>query len=246
MISIKTTKQIAQMAESGRILAEIIKNMVAAAKPGVATQEIDDLARALCAEHKVKPGFLGYGVAGKKYPAVSCLSVNEAIVHAIPTDRPLRDGDVLGIDMGVIYQGWNSDSAVTVLVKSEARNPKSETNSKSEKLIDVTKQAMHLGIAQAIPGNHVGDISHAVQTYVESHGFGVVRDLVGHGIGREVHEEPRIPNFGKAGEGPELKAGMVVCIEPMVTIGDWKLVVDDDGWTYRTKDGSLAAHFEHI
>ena len=227
------------MAESGRILAEIIREMVVAAKPGVTTQELDNLARDLCSKHDVKPSFLGYGVQGKKYPAVSCLSVNDAIVHAIPTNRPLQEGDVLGIDMGVIYHGWNSDSAVTVLVGNVNRK------SQSEKLIAVTKQAMMLGIAQAVPGNHVGDIGHAVQAHVESHGFGVVRDLVGHGIGRELHEEPRVPNFGKAGEGPELREGMVICIEPMVTIGDWKLVLDDNGWTYRTKDGSLAAHFEH-
>ncbi len=224
------------MAKSGRILHEIIVAMVALAKPGVTTQEIDDLARKLCADYKVKPGFFGYGVAGKKYPAVSCLSVNDAIVHAIPTDRPLQDGDVLGIDMGVLYKGWNSDSAVTVIVGN---------NAKAEKLIEITKQSMYLGIEQARIGNHVGDIGHAVQTYVESHGFGVVRDLVGHGIGKELHEEPRIPNFGKPGDGPVLQEGMVICIEPMVTAGDWHLVIDNDSWTYRTKDGSLGAHFEH-
>ena len=231
------------MAESGRILAAIIRDMVAAAKPGMTTQALDNLARTLCAEHDVKPGFLDYGVMGKKYPAVSCLSVNDAIVHALPTDRPLKDGDVLGIDMGVIYQGWNSDAAVTVLV-TDGKFPISNFQFPM-KLIEVTKQAMMLGIAQAKPGNHIGDISHAVQEYVEREGFGIVRDLVGHGIGRELHEEPRIPNFGKAGDGPELREGMTICIEPMVTIGDWKLILDDDGWTYRTKDGSLAAHFEH-
>ena len=243
MISIKTSKQIELIAESGRFLHEIILEMVALAKPGVSTQEIDNLARKLCKEHKVKPGFFGYGVAGKKYPAVSCLSVNDAIVHAIPTDRPLQDGDVLGIDLGVLYKGWNSDSAVTVIV-TDGKLP--ITNYQLQmKLIEVTKQSMYLGIKQAVPGNHVGDIGHAVQTYVESHGFGVVRDLVGHGIGKELHEEPRIPNFGKPGDGPVLQEGMVICIEPMVTAGDWHLVIDNDSWTYRTKDGSLGAHFEH-
>ncbi len=237
------------MAESGRILHEIITQMVAMAKPGVTTQEIDDLARRLCKEHKVKPGFFGYGVMGKKYPAVACLSVNDAIVHAIPTDLQLVDGDVLGIDMGVLYKGWNSDSAVTVIVSPSDPLLSIRGGAKGElvaqKLISVTRDSMYLGIKQAIPGNHVGDIGNAVQTYVESHGFGVVRDLVGHGIGRELHEEPRIPNFGKPGEGPELREGMVICIEPMVTAGDWRLVLDEDGWTYRTKDGSLGAHFEH-
>lgn len=262
MISYKTSKQIELMAESGRILHEIIAQMAAFAQPGVTTQQIDDLARKLCKEHKVTPGFLGYGVAGKKYPAVACLSVNDAIVHAIPTDRPLQEGDVLGIDMGVIYKGWNSDSAVTVVIghgnqasPPAGGAPYSLAPSRSEKfssdlpqrfrLVEVTKEAMYLGIKQAKPGNHVGDIGNAVQTYVESHGFGVVRDLVGHGIGKELHEEPRIPNFGKPGEGPVLKEGMVICIEPMVTLGDWKLVLDADGWTYRTKDGSIGAHFEH-
>lgn len=236
------------MAESGRILADIIRQMVVAAQPGVSTHQLDDLARALCKKHKVKPGFLEYGVKGKKYPAVACLSVNDAIVHGIPTDRPLKEGDVLGIDMGVLYRGWNSDSAVTLRV-----SPPSPSYSKrgtegaivADKLIAVTRDSMYLGIKQAISGNHVGDIGHAVQAYVESHGFGVVRDLVGHGIGRELHEEPRVPNFGKPGEGPELREGMVICIEPMVTAGDWKLVLDEDGFTYRTKDGSLGAHFEH-
>ena len=236
MSLIKTPKQLSLMAESGRILHEIILKMVEHARVGVTTQSIDDLARQLCKEYKVKPGFFGYGVAGKKYPAVSCLSVNDAIVHSIPTDRSLQNGDVLGIDMGVIYKGWNSDSAVTIEIGA---------STEAKKLISVTREAMYLGIKQAIPGNHVGDVGHAVQTYVESNGFGVVRDLVGHGIGKELHEEPRIPNFGKPGEGPELKEGMVICIEPMVTAGDWKLVLDGDGWTYRTKDGSLGAHFEH-
>ena len=235
------------MAESGRILHEIILQMSAMVKPGVTTQEIDDLARTLCDKHRVKPGFFGYVVAGKKYPGVACLSVNDAIVHAIPTDRPLKQGDVLGIDMGVIYKGWNSDSAVTLRVTQNAQRVASDDTRYTihDKLIAVTREAMYLGIKQAVPGNHVGDIGHAVQTYVESHGFGVVRDLVGHGIGKELHEEPRIPNFGKPGEGPELKEGMVICIEPMVTAGDWRLVIDGDGWTYRTKDGSLGAHFEH-
>ena len=244
MISYKTSQEINLMAESGRILHEIIVKMVAMAQPGVTTQELDDLARRLCLEHSVKPGFLGYGVQGKKFPAVSCLSVNDAIVHAIPNQRPLKKGDVLGIDMGVLYKGWNSDSAVTVLV-SPPRSPSYDKRGKGEILIEVTKQAMYLGIKQAVPGNHVGDISHAVQTYVESNGFGVIRDLVGHGIGRELHEEPRIPNYGKPGEGAELKEGMVICIEPMVSAGDWHLVLDDDGFTYGTRDGSSGAHFEH-
>lgn len=235
MISYKTSEQIKLIAESGRILADIIREMVAAAKPGVTTQEIDDLARTLCSTHNVTPAFFNYPVMGKKYPAVSCLSVNDAIVHAIPTDRKLQEGDILGIDMGVVYEKWNSDSAVTIEIGSN----------KAKKLIDATRDAMYLGIQQAIPGNHVGDIGHAVQTYVEAQGFSVIRDLVGHGIGRELHEEPRVPNYGTPGTGPELIEGMVIAIEPMVSAGDWHLVIDPDGFTYRTKDSSLGAHFEH-
>ena len=243
MISIKTSKQIELMSVGGKILAGIIREIASHAKPGATTRDLDRIAGELCEQHKVKPAFLGYGVAGKKYPAVACLSVNDAIVHAIPTNRPLQDGDVLGIDMGVIYKGWNSDSAATVLV-IDGKFPIFNFQFQ-KKLIEVTKQSMYLGIEQARPGNHVGDVGYAVQTYVESHGFGVVRELVGHGIGRELHEEPRVPNFGKPGEGEMLKEGMVICIEPMVTAGDWKLVLDDDGWAYRTNDGSPTAHFEH-
>lgn len=236
MITIKTEKQIADIAEGGHMLHDVIEELVAHAKPGVTTKELDQLALELVHKAGAKPAFLNYQVGDERYPATLCASVNDHVVHGIPTDRPLKEGDVLGIDMGLIHKKWNLDSAVTVIVGH---------NQKAEKLVSVTREAMMLGIAQAKAGNHVGDISHTVQTYVEKHGFGIVRDLVGHGIGKELHEEPRIPNFGKPGEGPQLKAGMVICIEPMVTAGDWRVTLADDGWTYRTKDGSLAAHFEH-
>ena len=250
MITIKTAEQIKKMAESGRILAEIIRDMMAAAKPGVTTQEIDDLARVLCAKHRVTPGFYNYPVMGKKYPAVSCLSVNDAVVHAIPADRPLKEGDVLGIDMGVMYQGWHSDSAVTLRVTQNVQRATSDSDATRytlhDKLIEVTKQAMYKGIEQAHPGNHVGDIGYAVQTYVESHGFGVVRDLVGHGIGRELHEAPPVPCFVKGIVGElKLEEGLVLAIEVMYTKGSGEIVVDaEDKWTIRTKDAKIAGLFE--
>jgi len=239
MIFYKTSSEIEIMAEGGKILAAILRELALAVKPGIKTKELDLLAHGLCREHKVAPAFLGYAVAGKKYPASLCVSVNDEVVHGIPSDRVLQKDDMVGLDMGVVYQGWNLDSAVTVEVQSEKRK------AKNEKLIAVTREALNLGIAQAKPGNHIGDISHAIQQYIESNGFAVVRDLVGHGVGRKLHEEPAIPNFGKPGDGAELREGMVIAIEPMVTAGGWRVRLAADHWTYKTKDGSLSAHFEH-
>jgi len=227
------------MAAGGKILAAILQELALAVKPDITTKSLDLLAHDLCKKNKVKPAFLGYVVAGKKYPASLCVSVNDEVVHGIPSERVLKENDIVGLDMGVIYEGWNLDSAITVETKNEKRK------TKNEKLIAVTKKSLELGIAQAKPGNHIGNISHAIQQYVESNGFSVVRDLVGHGIGRKLHEEPAIPNFGKPGEGSELKVGMVIAIEPMVTAGDWHVRLATDGWTYKTKDGFLSAHFEH-
>lgn len=238
MISYKTSKEIETMAEGGKILAAILQELALAVKPGVTTKSLDTLAHERCKKNSVAPAFLGYIVNGKKFPATLCVSINDEVVHGIPSDRILKEGDIVGLDMGVIYQGWNLDAAVSVIVDQKS-------NLKNQKLVSTTRQALELGIAQAQPGNHVGDISHAVQTHVEQAGFGIVRDLVGHGVGRKLHEEPMVPNYGRAGEGPELKVGMVIAIEPMVTAGDWRVFLDRDGWTYKTKDGSPAAHFEH-
>ena len=243
MISIKTPAQIQEMAEGGKILAAILRKLSDAAQSGnVTTRDLDVLAKDLTLESNAMPAFLGYRVGGNTFPASLCVSINDEVVHGIPSDRMLQPGDVVGLDMGIIYKGWYSDSAVTIEIKGSSLQ---EKNTVAKKLIHVTKEAMMLGIAQAQPGNHVGDIGHAVQKYVEQQGFGVVRDLVGHGIGRQLHEEPHVPNFGKRGTGPELKAGMVICIEPMITVGDFQVKLSSDHWTYTTKDGSLSAHFEH-
>lgn len=242
MIHIKTPQEIEVMAKGGKILAKILKELSRAVRPGATTRELEQLTHKLVLSHNVKPAFLGYEVAGHAYPAALCTSVNEEVVHGPPSDRTLNKGDIIGLDMGIVYEGWCLDAATTVVVE----NPNNKTiNPKITKLIEVTKHALALGAKQARVGNHVGAIGYAVQKYVEKNGFGVVRDLVGHGIGRKAHEEPPVPNYGTPHEGPELKEGMVICIEPMITAGDWRVVLDKDGWTYRTKDGSWAAHFEH-
>ena len=239
---IKSPQDLDNMAESGRILAEIIEKISAKVAPGVTPNDLDKLTNELVAFYKVKPAFLGYN----NFPATVCISINDEIVHGVPTDRLLEQGDLISIDMGVVYNGWYSDSAVTLPVLG---NMKYETWSKEHpdaaKLLAVTEEALYAGIKRAIAGNHLGDISHAVQSVIERNKLGIVRDLVGHGIGRELHEQPHVPNFGAAGSGPILRAGMVLAIEPMVTIGSPKLVVAADGFTYKTKDHSLSAHFEH-
>ncbi len=246
MIPIKTEKDIAIMAEGGKILSGILNKLAEAAVAGITTKELDSIALDLVLRSGTKPSFLGYVVGNKKFPASLCVSINDEVVHGIPSSRVLAEGDVVGLDMGLIYKRWNLDSAITVEIQNEKRPARqSGGTTKNEKLIQATREAMYLGINQAKPGNRVGDISHAVQTYVEKQGFGIVRDLVGHGVGKKLHEEPMIPNFGKPGYGPELRVGMVICIEPMVTFGDWHVVLDADEWTYRTKDGSISAHFEH-
>ena len=237
--NLKTKGQIALMARSGSILADILKKLVQAATPGIATKQLDDLAFQLCKEYEVKPAFYTY----KGFPASLCVSVNDEVVHGIPGPRILQTGDLVSLDMGVIYKGWYSDSAVTIILKPEAQNLK--LDDQRFKLLEVAREALRLGIQQARPGNHVGDIGHAVQSYVEKQGFGVVRDLVGHGIGKSLHERPHVPNYGSPGEEEVLREGMVICIEPMITAGDWHVATDKDNWTVRTKDGSLAAHFEH-
>jgi methionyl aminopeptidase len=234
VISIKSQENIAMMKRSGAILASIINELKAIVRPGIITKELDDLAAQLILQNKVQPAFLGYG----GFPANVCVSINEEIVHGIPSQRELKEGDLLSIDMGVIYEGWYSDSAITMIVD---KNDDQEI----KKLINVTKEALAIGIKQAQVGNHIGAISHAIQSFVELHGYGIVRELVGHGIGRELHEDPHVPNFGSGGEGPQLKEGMVIAIEPMITMGDPKIELAPDGFTYKTKDNSLSAHFEH-
>jgi len=232
MSYIKTASQIEHIRVSCKIATDILQRILAHAKEGVTTLELDVLAQKLCTENKVEPSFKGY----LKYPHATCISVNEEVVHGLPGPRVLKKGDIVGIDFGVIYRGYYSDVARTI--------PVGAVSIEADKLMAVTKTALRKAIEQVKPGQTVGDIGHAVQTYVEAADMGVVRDLVGHGVGTAVHEPPAIPNYGKPGTGVQLVPGMVIALEPMVTLGHHNVVLMDDGWTFKTKDGSLAAHFE--
>ena len=233
MIKIKTPQEIEIMSEGGKILAAIVKKLAEAVKSGGTTSYLEKLARELVLSYGVKPSFLGFD----GYPAALCTSVNDEIVHGVPSGRVLKDGDLLKLDMGVLYQGFHTDSAITVVV--------GEGDEAKKKLLNVTKEALRIGISKAKVGNTLGDIGSAIQKYVEKNGFNVVRDLVGHGIGKELHEPPQVMNYGEAGTGPELVEGMVIAIEPMVVTGDWRIKNSKDGFGFVTKDGGLAAHFEH-
>ena len=242
MITIKTSEEIKIMAEGGKILAQIIQKLAQAVRPGIATRKLDKLARELVSYYRVEPAFLGYG----GFPATVCISVNDEVVHGVPSSRILNEGDIVGLDMGIIYEGLNVDSAVTLPALADLTYKDwTRANPREAKLIEVTKTALEIGISQARVGNHVGAIGHAVQKFVEGQGFSVVRDLVGHGIGRKLHEEPAVPNFGRPTDGPELVEGMVIAIEPMVTEGDWRVKKGSNGFVFVTADGSWAAHFEH-
>ncbi len=232
-IIIKSADEIAVMRESGSIVADVLELLAAEARPGLRTSELDTIVREEFKRRKVVPTFLGY----QGYPAHVCVSVNEEIVHAIPSGRVLQEGDIVSIDLGATHQGFVADSALTIGIG--AMDPK------KQRLIDVTHEALWKGIQVAVPGGHVSDISHAVQTHAETEGFSVVREYVGHGVGRDMHEEPQVPNYGPPNRGPLLRRGMVIAIEPMVNVGDWRTKKHEDGWTVSTLDGSLSAHFEH-
>jgi len=233
MITIKTDDEIKIMREAGKILANVLKEIEKQIKPGVTTLELDRAAEALILSYGAKPSFKGY----EGFPYSLCASVNENIVHGYPSKYVLKDGDIIGLDLGVLYKGYNSDMAITV--------PVGKVSFEAKRLINTTKKALRLGIKKAKVGNTVGDIGNTVQRFVEGQGYGIVRDLCGHGIGKNLHEDPKIPNFGKRGGGEKIVEGMVICIEPMVTMGDWRLKKADDGYGYSTKDNSLTAHFEH-
>jgi methionyl aminopeptidase len=233
MIELKSASEIDQIRRAGRIVAGLLKHLTGLLKPGVTTGGLDEAARAYLSEQKAEPAFLGY----RGFPAVICVSVNEEVVHGIPGPRALREGDLVSLDVGCVVDGWYADAAATAGIGAlppEAR-----------RLADTTKRALEEGIKQARVGHRLSDISHAVQRAVEKEGFGVVREFVGHGIGRLLHEDPPVPNYGPPGMGPRLKAGMVLAIEPMVTLGRADVHVLADGWTAVTNDKSLAAHFEH-
>ena len=233
MIILKTPAEIEVMAQASRVVAEALDIVRKAVQPGITTEELDSIAEQEIRVRGALPAFKGY----RNYPRTLCASVNDQVVHGIPSKRKLKDGDIIGLDLGAIVGGFYGDSAVTVAVGS--------VSDATEKLVQVTKEALHLGITQAIVGNRLSDISYAVQQYVESSGFSVVTEFVGHGIGRQLHEEPQVPNYGKPGQGPRLQPGMVLAIEPMVNMGRSAVRILDDRWTAVTVDGSLSAHFEH-
>ena len=240
MISIKTESEISIMREGGKILAEIIRKVSQAVKPGIPTKDLERLARELFRFYGVRPAFLNYN----GFPASVCVSLNDEVVHGVPSDRIMKEGDVLSLDLGIVHKGFFTDSAVTVPVLGElTREQWAKDDPKLNKLIETTRAALNAGIKQAKAGNRLGEISNTIQSVVEKEGFGVIREMVGHGVGRKLHEEPQVPNYGSFDEGPVLEEGMVLAIEPMVSIGDWHLI--QDGLVYKTRDGSCAAHFEH-
>ncbi|HEY3997881.1 MAG TPA: type I methionyl aminopeptidase [Candidatus Xenobia bacterium] len=234
MITLKSEREIEVMQESGRITAAVLHEIKTAIVPGVSTLELDRVAENAIRRRGAVPAFKGY----RQFPSSVCISVNEEVVHGIPNKRKiLRVGDIVGLDMGVIWKGWYSDSAITVAV--------GDITSDAQKLLDVTRESLFKGIEKALDGGRVGDIGHAVQSHVEQFGYSIVRDLVGHGVGRQLHEEPQVPNFGEAGYGEPLRAGMVIAIEPMVNMGTKDVAIKRDNWTIVTQDGQLSAHFEH-
>ena len=233
MVTLKTADQIAKMREAGKIVAAMLAATRDAVRPGVTTAELDRIAAEVLARAGAESSFLGYF----GYPATICTSVNEQIVHGIPGKRKLKEGDIVGIDAGAIVDGWHADAAITV--------PVGEIAPEAQKLITVTREALARGIAAATVGNRLGDIGAAVQEYAESQSFAVVRNYVGHGIGRAMHEEPQVPNYGTADLGRAIKDGLCIAIEPMVNAGGIATRVLADNWTVVTEDGSLSAHFEH-
>jgi len=233
VILLKSSRELGHMRAAGRILAEVKERLKALVRSGASTKDIDEDIESFIVGRGAVPAFKGY----RGYPATVCTSINNEVVHGIPSaKRKLKDGDIIGLDLGCIVEGYYGDCAITL--------PVGPVPERVQELLDVTRESLDKAIVQCRAGNRVGDISHAVQAHCESHGFGVVRAFVGHGIGRSLHEEPQVPNFGEAGRGSVLKAGMVLAIEPMVTMGSWEVRVLEDGWTAVTADGSLAAHFE--
>ncbi len=233
MIPLKTKEDLEMMRKAGKILARIMQELQNFVSVGVSTIAINRLAEELVRRENSIPAFKGY----KGFPAATCTSVNEEIVHGIPDERRLKEGDIISLDLGINYQGYFADAAVTLSVAG--------IDARTKKLVEVTKKALSLGINQTRIDNHLSNISYAIQNYVEKHGFSVVRQFVGHGIGKNLHEEPEIPNFGRPHQGSLLKEGMVLAIEPMVNMGTWEAEILDNGWTAVTKDRLPSAHFEH-
>ncbi len=233
MITLKSKEEIELMRTSNRLVAKLLEKLRKLVTPGITTGELDAIAEDFIRKNGAEPTFKGY----VEYPACICASVNNEVVHAIPGKRALKNGDIISIDAGLRINGYCGDATITVPVGSISRE--------AARLIKVTAKALEIGIAQAVPGNRIGDISHAIQFFVEGQGYSIVRDFVGHGIGRQMHEDPQVPHFGQPGTGPMLQEGMVIAIEPMVNVGGYKLKILDDGWTAVTVDGSWSAQFEH-
>lgn len=241
MIKLKTQEEIEILAEGGAILAGIMRHLRTMVKPGVSTAELDAMAIELAKKSNAEPSFLGYTttMTASPYPAALCTSINDEIVHAMGNlDRKLKEGDIVGLDMGLKYKNLYTDMAITV--------PVGKINSQAAQLVEVTQKALMKGINQIKPGNPLSAIGVAIDNYVQKYGYGIIKELVGHGVGYAVHEEPAVPNYKTSSiNSLKLKEGLVIAIEPMLTMGDWQVHFDDDGWTTRTTDGSLSAHFEH-
>ncbi|HNZ64220.1 MAG TPA: type I methionyl aminopeptidase [Smithella sp.] len=233
MVILKLPEEIEKARASNRIVAEVLSRLREKVKPGVKTKDLDAFAEGIAEKRGARPAFKGY----HGYPHSLCISINEVVVHGMPSERVLMEGDIVGLDFGVCYQGFYGDATITL--------PVGRVTDRALKLMQVTEQSLYAGIEQAREGNRLGDISAAVQSVAEDAGYSVVRDFVGHGIGKNLHEEPQIPNFGQKGRGIELKKGMILAIEPMVNEGQFRVQILPDGWTVVTKDGSLSAHFEH-
>lgn len=234
MIIIKSDAEIEMMKVPAKLTAEILRDLEDFIKPGISTHDIDQFVETRILQGGMIPAFKGYG----GFPASACVSVNEVIVHGIPSKaKKLREGDIVSVDAGAIYEGWYSDMARTYAV--------GKISPEAEKLVRVTEESFFEGLKYCVAGNYLSDVSHAIQMHLESNGFGVIRDYVGHGLGREMHEQPAVPNYGRPGRGPKLMKGMVLAIEPMVSAGTYEVEVLDDEWTAVTRDGSLAAHYEN-
>ncbi len=234
MVVLKTQRDLEAMRVAGRISAQALLVGGEAVKPGVSTWDIDQAMHKFIKSQGAVPSFLGYG----GFPACACISVNDQVIHGIPShERIIHEGDIVSIDVGACYKGFHGDNAATFAA--------GKISDEAQKLLDVTKESLVRGIAAALAGNRIGDISNAVQTYVEANGFDVVREYIGHGVGRNLHEEPEVPNFGRQGHGPRLLPGMTIAVEPMVNAKGWEVRRMPDGWTVLTKSGSLSAHFEH-
>jgi len=237
MIFLKSESEIKKMREAAQLVSRTLAEVAKVIEPGIETGKLDRIAEDFIKKHNARPAFKGYGPKSSPFPATLCISVNDEVVHGIPGKRKLNDGDIVSIDCGVEKDGYFGDHAYTFAV--------GECSAEDEKLLKVTLESLYKGIDQAVHGNKIGDIGHAVQTFCEENNFGVVRDLVGHGIGKDMHEDPTVPNYGKPGRGERLRTGMTLAIEPMITRGSWKVKTMNDKWTIKTADGSNAAHFEH-